>query len=311
MPEIILHHYPLSPYSEKIRLLLGLKSVNWRSVEVPVWTPRPLLSPMTGGFRRIPIMQMGADFYCDTLLIANVIEKLHPSPSLYPPGQRGMVNAVCWWIEKSSFMNALCLTVGGMIGRLPEALIEERKPFFNANLDPELLRPERGIYLQRLNAHICWLDQILSDGRKFIFGEHPSAADLAAYHVIWFVRQNGGPEIEGVLPALATSPWYDRVAAIGHGHASNLSPEAAIEVAHGSSPSDVEDWSPEAARVGLRPGDWVSVIPDDYGKNPVVGRLVVWTAEKVVIRHEHPSVGGVNLHFPRIGFDIRPEKRVA
>ena len=36
MAEIILHHYPLSPYSEKIRLALGLKSVPWKSVEIPV-----------------------------------------------------------------------------------------------------------------------------------------------------------------------------------------------------------------------------------------------------------------------------------
>ena len=100
MPEIILHHYPLSPYSEKIRLLFGLKNVNWRSVEVPIWTPRPLLSPMTGGFGQIPIMQIGADFYCDTLLISNVVEKLYPVPSLYPSGRQGVVNAVSWWIEE-------------------------------------------------------------------------------------------------------------------------------------------------------------------------------------------------------------------
>jgi glutathione S-transferase len=311
MPEIILHHYPLSPYSEKIRLLFGLKGANWRSVEVPVMTPRPLLSPMTGGFRRIPIMQIGADFYCDTLLISNVIEKIHPSPSLFPTGQQGIVKAVCWWIEKSSYMNALCLTVGGMVGRVPEALVEERKPFFGLNLDPRQLLPDRGTYLQRVNAHMCWLAQIMSDGRKFIFGNHPSAADLAAYHPIWFARQNGGPEIEAVLPALAASPWYDRVTALGHGTVSNLAPEAAIEIARSSPPKDVDDWFADAANVGLCPGDRVSVIPDDYGKNPVFGGLLAWTAEEVVIRHEEPSVGAVNLHFPRVGFDIRADKLAA
>ena len=311
MPEIILHHYPLSPYSEKIRLLFGLKNVNWRSVEVPIWTPRPLLSPMTGGFRQIPIMQIGADFYCDTLLISNVVEKLYPVPSLYPSAQQGVVNAVSWWIEKGSFMNALRLTVGGMAGRIPAVLVEERKSFFDANLDPGHLLPERGTYLQRVDAHMFWLDQMLSDGRKFIFGEHPSAADFAAYHPIWFARQNGGLEIEGLLPAVAMSPWYDRVSAFGHGNASALTPEAAIEIARDASADDVKEWSEEATNVGLRKGDWVSVIPDDYGKNPVFGRLLAWTAEKATIRHEHPSVGRVNLHFPRVGFDIRPEKRVA
>ena len=67
MSQVILHHYPLSPYSEKIRLALGLKDVSWNSVEIPIWTPRPKLTPMTGGYRRTPILQMGAEFYCDTL----------------------------------------------------------------------------------------------------------------------------------------------------------------------------------------------------------------------------------------------------
>ena len=76
MSQVILHHYQLSPYSEKIRLALGLKGLNWRSVEIPVWTPRPMLIPMTAGYRRTPILQIGAEFYCDTLLILDVIEKL-------------------------------------------------------------------------------------------------------------------------------------------------------------------------------------------------------------------------------------------
>src|SRR5215469_16999967 len=79
MSEVILHHYPLSPYSEKIRLALGLKGVSWNSVEIPVWTPRPKLTPMTGGYRRTPILQMGAEFYCDTLRILKAVEQLSTS----------------------------------------------------------------------------------------------------------------------------------------------------------------------------------------------------------------------------------------
>ena len=151
---------------------------------------------------------------------------------------------------------------------------------------------------------------MLSDGRKFIFGEHPSAADFAAYHPIWFARQNGGLEIEGLLPAVAMSPWYDRVSAFGHGNASALTPEAAIEIARYASADDVKEWSEEATNVGLRKGDGVSVIPDDYGKNPVFGRLLLGLRKRRRYG-THTVVGRVNLHFPRVGFDIRPEKRVA
>ena len=88
MSQVILHHYQLSPYSEKIRLALGLKDLNWRSVEIPVWTPRPKLTPMTGGYRRTPILQIGAEFHCDTLLILHVIEKLGGSGDSIPKDKK-------------------------------------------------------------------------------------------------------------------------------------------------------------------------------------------------------------------------------
>jgi Glutathione S-transferase, N-terminal domain len=91
--KVILHHYPLSPYSEKVRLALGLKNVSWSSVEIPVWTPRPKLTPMTGGYRKTPILQIGAEFYCDTLRILHAIEKLGSSGALYPKGQEGLAKA--------------------------------------------------------------------------------------------------------------------------------------------------------------------------------------------------------------------------
>jgi glutathione S-transferase len=265
---------------------------------------------MTGGYRRTPILQIGAEFYCDTLLILRVIEGLQSSRSLYPAGQEAVAKAICWWIEKSSFMNTVCLTISNMPGKLPQELLDERKPFFGVDIDPGVLLPKRGTYLQRVNAHIHWLGEMLSDGRMFVLGNEPSAADLSAYHPIWFARQNGGPEIEAVLPIAVIGPWYDRITAIGHGKATAMSPDQAIEVAKNAHPSEPENWTAEGNDVGLKRGDWVSVTPDDYG-NSVYGLLLAWKADEVVIRHEDPSVGRVNLHFPRIGFDVQPEKKAA
>jgi glutathione S-transferase len=300
--QIILHHYPLSPYSEKARLALGLKDMSWNSVEIPVWTPRPKLTPMTGGYRRTPILQIGAEFYCDTLLILRTIEKLGTSGALYPKGQEGLTKAFGWWIEKGSFFNAVCLTLGNVPG-LPRELIDERRPLFRVSIDPNELRPKRPLYLQRFDAHLAWLAEALADGRKFVLGAEPSAADLSAYHPIWFARQNGGSEVNDVIAfASAIDPWFRRVAAIGHGKFTQMTPDQAIEAAKTNEPSEPDGWLPEAQNVGLERGDWVSVTPDDYG-NPVCGRLLAWTADQIVIRHEDPSVGKVNLHFPRVGFD--------
>jgi len=70
----ILHHYDFSNFSEKVRLMLGLKGIAWDSVEIPSHLPKPDYLPLTGGYRRTPSLQIGADVYCDTHLIAEVIE---------------------------------------------------------------------------------------------------------------------------------------------------------------------------------------------------------------------------------------------
>jgi len=154
--------------------------------------------------------------------------------------------------------------------------------------------------------------EVLADGRKFIFGTDPSAADLSAYHPIWFARQNGGSEVNELISfATVIDPWYARVAAIGHGKSSEMTPDQAIEVAKANAPSEPHEWSSEATNVGLRRGDWVSVTPDDYG-NPVYGNILAWTPDEVVVRHEDPSAGKVNLRFPRVGFDAAlAEKQAA
>ena len=51
---IILHHYDMSPYSEKVRLGLGLKGLVWASVETPVIMPKPDLTALTGAIARRP-----------------------------------------------------------------------------------------------------------------------------------------------------------------------------------------------------------------------------------------------------------------
>src|ERR1043166_10163486 len=93
MNELILHHYDTSPFSEKIKKILAYKNLAWRAVEQPTIMPKPMLVPLTGGYRRIPVLQIGADVYCDTQLIARVLERLHPRPTMYPDGGRGTWHA--------------------------------------------------------------------------------------------------------------------------------------------------------------------------------------------------------------------------
>ena len=107
MSDVILHHYTLSPYAEKARLALGLKRIDWLGVKTPFMLPKPDLMPLTGGYRRAPVLQIGADVYCDTSLILRELERRKPSPSLWPRDTEGLATAMTWWIEKTTFMPAV------------------------------------------------------------------------------------------------------------------------------------------------------------------------------------------------------------
>ena len=304
MTEIILHHYPESTFSERVRLAFGLKRLSWRSVTIPAAMPKPDLLPLTGGYRRTPVMQIGADIYCDTLLILRKIEALHPEPSLYPDGSEGLATALAWWADKFIFPPALGV-LGATIGHaLPEEFVAERKAF-GFPLAPDDIRPVLHRHLQQGAAHLAWLAAMLAGGRPFLLGQSASAADLAAYCPLWLLRTRLGPEAEKQLPLAPLAPWCDRVAAIGHGSPKEMSAAAALDVAATAEPAP-PSMASGADPSGLPSGSTVIVTPDDTGRDPVRGTLLAADARELVIRVAHARVGPVNVHFPRAGFDVIP-----
>ena len=306
MPQpVILHHYDFSPFSEKVRLAFGLKGMEWHAVDVPVAMPKPDLMPLTGGYRRAPVMQVGADIFCDTLLILREIERRQPEPSLYPGGTEGVAHAVSYWIERTIFVPAASLATSVIGDQLPREFIEERKSFMNHDFSKETSLQGRPLNLQRVHASLAWLGQMLGDGRAFLLGDAPSEADLSAYHMLWFMRRNGGAEVEAMLPLAPLLGWMDRVAALGHGTRREMPADEALDIARSSEPRDPgipADGDPS----GLRAGQEVVVRADDRGRDPIRGALVAADAQEVVVMHRNDRVGAVHIHFPRAGFDVQP-----
>src|SRR5580698_9094615 len=143
MSEMILHHYTLSPYAEKVRLALGLKRIDWLGVKTPFMMPKPDLTPLTGGYRRAPVLQIGADVYCDTSLILRELERRKPLPTLWPRDTEGLAHAMSWWIEKATFMPAVNLASSMALAKMPQAFIEDRRRFFGGSFEPETMVAER------------------------------------------------------------------------------------------------------------------------------------------------------------------------
>jgi len=132
---IILHHFDQSPFSEKVRLVFGLKGLAWRSVLISRIMPRPDLMPMTGGYRRTPVMQIGADIYCDTQCVLRELERRFPEPSLSPNGEQGMAWAGAMWTDRAFFQNTVNLVFGSLADKVPQDFIEDREKLRGAKFD--------------------------------------------------------------------------------------------------------------------------------------------------------------------------------
>ena len=57
MSDIILHHFASSPFAEKARIALAIKKATWKSVDIPNMMPKPDLMPLTGGYRKTPVLR--------------------------------------------------------------------------------------------------------------------------------------------------------------------------------------------------------------------------------------------------------------
>jgi glutathione S-transferase len=301
---IILHQYPASPYAEMVRLALGLKGLSWSRVEQSNIMPRPFLSPLTGGYRRIPVMQIGADIYCDTGLILREIDRRFPDPPLTPRGQEGIAWALRNWAERAWFGATVAVVFGARGDQVPAEFIKDREELSGRPFDVNALKAAAPMMGDQWRANADLVEAQLASSGPFLFGDSPGAADLAAYLNVWFLR-SGEPDafarFTASMPGLLA--WSKRMAALGHGQPTDMSAEVAFSIAAAAAPEAARP-SMDGEAQGLAPGMQVAVMPDDYGRNPVAGEIVLVTPQEIAVRRQAEGAGEVVVHFPRAGFFV-------
>ena len=302
--EIILHHYDASPFSEKARLMLGLRGLAWRSVITPNIMPKPDLTPLTGGYRRAPVMQIGADIFCDSQAVLAEIERRAPSPQGAADAMGGMAWAINLWADRLFFQATVPVIFGELGEHVPRAFIEDREKMAGRAFDMAAMKavaqPMRGQW----RAHAAWIETALANGADFLAGDQPGLADIAAYMNVWFLAGATPHLAEPLLKGLdRVQAWRARVAAIGHGTRTEMSGAEALAVARAHEPAPFSDHD-SGDPLGLAPGAAVTVMADDYGRDPVAGTLVGANRTRVVIAREDPTLGRLHVHFPRAGYIV-------
>ena len=313
MTDIFLHHYPLSPFAEKIRLVLGYKGLAWKSVIIPDMLPKPDVVALTGGYRKTPVLQVGSDIYCDTALICDVLEHLHPTPSLYP-AQKGLARILAQWADEKLFWAAMGYNfqpkgVAQALGqgRPPEAWADRAKAFAEDRAKMRLGQPRMPVgdattayksYLRRINTML--------EQQQFLLCEAPTVADFAVYHPLWFTRRQT-PVLADILDATpAVLAWMDRMEAIGHGmRAQSSAAESIAACAQSVSSDKLFDGEIFQDDHGIPLGSEVSVAADNFGPEPSTGTLLSATRTHITIRRSDPRAGVVQVHFPRVGFILK------
>lgn len=300
MPDqIILHHYDTSPFSEKVRLLLGIKGLAWRSVIQPVIMPKPDLIPLTGGYRRIPVMQIGADIYCDSQVMMAELARRFPDP----PVGGGADWAVNLWADRLWFQATVAVIFAEIGDAVPKEFVADREKLSGRPFDVAAMKAAAPIMRGQWRAYAAWIDQGL-EGRPFLGGETASLADVAAWMNVWWMSGAAPRIAEDLLTGLdGVRAWRERVRAIGHGQRQEMSPAEAMTIAAAASPAAIQDstWRDPS---GLKAGDAVVVQADDYGRDPVEGALVALTNDRVTLAREGVGVGKVHVHFPRAGYVV-------
>jgi glutathione S-transferase len=303
MPDLILYHYDLSPFAEKIRLMMGYTGLPWKSVKVLEMPPRPVIEILAGGYRKIPVMQMGADIYCDTKTITTEIARLSGKPELALENCAEDVNA---FVQKTDGAVVFMAMITADVGPGALLLMVKRTSFLRtlcfikdrvgvtrkSKMKNISAKESKEIVYKHLDEMECLLK------KNFLFGDKPCVADFSAFHSLNLAVELKGMQWLEKWPKVVA--WFKRVQAFGHGASTELTDDQALDIAHNAEPLKLREHAVAAQKK-------VSIEPDDYARDPTAGLLIGEHDRGWVIAREHPRIGKVHVHFPKAGYSFKEQ----
>ena len=302
MSTIILHHYDVSPYSEKLRALFGYTNMAWQSSITEEMPPRRKLKPLAGNYGRIPVAQIGADIFCDSNLICSELSRITAKPELALEGCSADVNDFVRRVEGDIFFACV---MAGSTNKLHRRILKSVgiKGFARLLIDRlNMSRKAKIKMVSMLDANkiaLRFLEEL--EGRlvnDFLFGSQPNIADFSAYHCIWFMRDLGGRNVVKNYPR--TLIWLDTIKAMGEGERDEINPQQALDIAKHETPREITVEDAQSDYLGKA----VSIAPNDYRLDATVGILVGESDQRWIIARENSDVDRVHVHFPKAGFEL-------
>ncbi|MCA8901884.1 MAG: glutathione S-transferase [Hyphomonas sp.] len=307
---IILHEYPASPYSEKIRLALRLKNLAWSRVEIPVIMPKPDLMPLTGGYRRTPVMQIGADIFCDTAIILRELEARFPIPTLKLPGHEGLAQMVAGWTDGRWFQASVAVIFGEMGDKVPAEFIKDREQMSGQPFNIEAMQAAAPMMRDQWRARLMLLEERLQGGKGagaglYLIGTKPGLVDVHAFMNVWWMHQSLPDFLAKCFESAdLTKAWFERLREFEGQEPDTITSQEALRVARAAAPRLVAATTRNESQQ-FAPGEMVAVAPDDYGRVWVEGELVHADSQRVILQRISDEAETLHAHFPRAGYLVR------
>lgn len=307
---IVLHQYATSPFSEKVRLALRLKNLAWCKVDIPVIMPKPDLMPLTGGYRKTPVMQIGADIFCDSALILNEIERRFRDLPLTTAGHEGIQAMIASWTDRQWFQTSVGVIFGTIGDYVPDDFKKDREALSGRPFNTDAMKAAAPMLRDQWRAHLSWIESRLESGRgsgsgNWLLGARPGMSDVHAHMNIWFMM-NAVPDFarECLKETPLSQDWFERLNDVKGQTPDNLTGTEALELARSAAPRLLAATAGTEPQ-GLRPGDLVAVAPDDYGQVWVEGELVSAMPNRITLQKVKNAEPNLHVHFPRAGFLVR------
>ena len=252
-------------------------------------------------------MQIGADVYCDTAIICKVIDEIYPENTIYPEEHLAMINTVAHWTD--TFLFKVCVAIAFQPKAAAtnplfqdesamSAFMADRAEFSKGS--SELLGMPFETAEPHFIGHLNQLDQQLSVGGPFLFGDKPSIADFSTYHNVWFIYTQEALR-DYFSPFEHLVAWYEKMVSCVHGNVEMIPGKEALAQASASEPEEMMD---AAFLDNFQAGQLVSVMPIDYGFQPVIGELLAAGMDEIAVARNDDQVGRIVVHFPRTGFQV-------
>jgi len=178
---IILFCYPGSPWSAKVEIYLALRKIPYAACHQPMTWPRPDLQALSINYRRIPLLAIGRNVYCDTALILRKLECLFPDNPLSALNDRGKAidDLLEQWSQTAIMKTGAAFIPPSMPLLSDQTFLDDRKALWGSGFDPDVLEESRPGLLAEVELNIGLIENLLSDGRLWLQDtKEPSLADI-------------------------------------------------------------------------------------------------------------------------------------